>query len=147
MSAASNYLEHKLVDHIFRGQTFTKPTSLWVGLCTAAPDDSSIGTEVSGNNYARVEVACSLSTWLATQGSTSPAVASSGTGGLTSNAAAVTFPTPSGDWGTVTHWIICDTDGSPAGNLLFWGALSASKTIQSGDDVAFVAGALQITVG
>ena len=145
MSAASNYLENKLIDHIFRGQTFTKPTSLWIGLCTAAPSDSSIGTEVTGNNYARVEISCSLANWVASQGVTSPLAASSGTGGATSNGSTITFPTPSGEWGTVTHWVICDA--ATSGNVLFYGALAASKLIQSGDDVAFVANAIQVTVG
>ena len=145
MANATNYLENALIDAIFRGQSFTSPTTLYLGLCTSAPSDSSAGTEVSGNNYARVAVTCGLNTWAATQGDTSPVVASSGTGGLTSNSAAIEFPTPSGSWGTITHWTLWD-DSSPE-NMLFWGALSASKAVQENDDVSFVAGSLQVTVG
>jgi len=60
MAALSNYLENKLVDQLFRGQAYSFPTTLYIGLLTSAPSDSSSGTEVSGGSYARVAVTCSL---------------------------------------------------------------------------------------
>ena len=99
MSAASNYLENKLVDHLLRGQTLTAPATVYVGLSTTAPGEASFGTEVSGTAYARVAVTSSLANWAGTQGA-GTTVASSGTSGLTSNNAAITFPTPgAGGWG------------------------------------------------
>lgn len=142
MSAMSDYLENKLVDHLFRGQSFAAPTNLYVGLLTAAPSDSGGGTEVSGNNYSRVTVANSLANWAGTQ-SAGSTVASSGTGGQTSNNAAITFATPSGTWGTVTHFGIYDAVSG--GNLMFWGALTISKTINQSDTVTFPAASLSIT--
>jgi hypothetical protein len=143
MSAMSDYLENKLVDHIFRGQTFTAPANTYVALFTAAPADAGGGTEVSGNGYARVTVASSLANWAGTQ-SAGSTVASSGTGGATSNNAAITFPTPTGaGWGTVTHFGIFDA--STSGNLLFHGALTASKTINAGDTVSYAAAQLATT--
>ena len=147
MSAMSNYLENKLVDHIFRGQSFSAPTNLYVALFTAAPDDAGNGTEVSTTNtgYARVTVACSLANWAGTQ-SAGSTTASSGTGGVTSNNAAITFPTPTGgaNWGLVTHFGIFDA--STNGNLLFHGALTASKNVNQGDPApSFTAASLQLT--
>lgn len=142
MSAMSDYLENKLVDHIFRAQTFSAPATLHVGLLTAAPSDSGGGTEVSGNSYARVAVTTALTAFAGTQ-SAGSTTASSGTGGQTSNNAAITFPTPSGTWGTVSHFGIYDA--SSGGNLLFWGALSISKTINQGDTVSFPAASLTVT--
>lgn len=142
MSAMSDYLENKLIDQLFRGQTAPTTTTLYVGLLTAAPSDSGGGTEVSGNSYARVAVTSSLANWAGTQ-SAGSTVASSGTGGQTSNNAAITFPTPSGTWGTVTHFGIYDA--STGGNLLFWGALTISKTINQSDTVTFPAASLSIT--
>jgi hypothetical protein len=144
MAALSNYLENQLVDHVFRGQTFsaTSPASFFLALYTTAPSDAGGGTEVSGNNYARVSITRSLAAWAGTQGA-GTTVASSGTGGVTSNNAAATFPTPSGSWGTVTHFGILDA--SSAGNLLFHGALTVSQTINTGNTVSFAAGQLQIT--
>lgn len=142
MSAMSDYLENKLVDHLFRAQTLAAPASLHIGLLTAAPSDSGGGTEVSGSNYARASVTSSLANWAGTQAPGSTA-ASSGTGGQTSNNAVITFPTPSGNWGLVTHFGIYDA--ASAGNLLLWGSLTISKTINSGDTVSFPAASLTVT--
>lgn len=142
MSAMSDYLENKLIDQLFRGQTAPITSTLYVGLLTAAPSDAGGGTEVSGNSYARVAVTSSLANWAGTQ-SAGSTVASSGTGGQTSNNAAITFPSPSGTWGTVTHFGIYDA--SSGGNLLFWGALTISKTINQSDTVTFPAASLSIT--
>ena len=143
MSAMSDYLENKLVDQLFRGQAAPTTTTLYVALYTAAPSDpSATGTELTGNNYSRVSVTSSLANWAGTQAAAST-VASSGTGGQTSNNAAITFPTPSATWGTVTHFAIYDA--ATTGNELFWGALTISKTINSGDTVSFPAGSLAIT--
>lgn len=138
----SDYLENKLVDFIFRAQTLTAPSSIFVGLSTAACSDTGFGTEVTGGSYARVSVTSALANWAGTQSSGST-TASTGTGGVTSNNAAVNFPTPSAGWGTVTHWFLADA--STSGNLLFCAALTTSKTINSGDTVSFAAAALTVT--
>lgn len=142
MSAMSDFLENALVDQLFRGQSAPSTGTLYVGLLTSAPSDSGGGSEVSGNNYARVSVASSLANWAGTQGA-GTTVASSGTSGQTSNNGAITFPTPSGTWGTVTHFGIYDAASS--GNLLFYGALTIAKTINQSDTVTFPAGSLSIT--
>lgn len=129
MGAMSDYLENKLIDHVFRATAFTMPAAIHVALLTAAPSDTGGGTEVSGGSYARVAVAPSVANWKSTNGTTSGA--SSGTGGTTTNAAAVTFPAPTGNWGVITHFAIYDA--SSAGNLLFWGALTLPKTVNNGD--------------
>lgn len=140
---ASDYLENQTVDHIFRTASFTKPTHLYVALFTAAPSDSGGGTEVTGGSYARVDIPPLNSNWTATQGGTTGA--SSGTGGQTSNAVAITFPAPTANWGTVTHFAIFDA--SSGGNMLIWDALTASRTILSGDPApSFAVGALVITI-
>jgi hypothetical protein len=130
MAAMSDYLENKLIDQLFRGQAYTFPSTLYFGLLTAAPTDSSAGTEVSGGSYARVGVTASLANFAGTQSSGST-TASSGTGGTTSNNSAITFAAPSANWGVVTHMAIYDA--SSAGNLLAYAALTASKTINNGD--------------
>jgi hypothetical protein len=140
---ASNYLENFLVDHLFRARTFTKPTVLYVALFTAAPSDAGGGTEVTGGAYARVNLAPSDTNWAATQGGTSGN--SSGTTGQTSNSVAITYPAPTADWGTITHYGIFDA--LSGGNLLIWDALTASRTILNGDPApSFPIGTLQVTV-
>ena len=142
MSHMSDYLENQIIDHLFRAATFSKPAALYYALFTAAPSDAGGGTEVSGNNYSRAQLNPSNTNYNATQGGTTGA--SSGTGGQTSNAAAITFPTPSGTWGAVTH--IGVFDASSGGNLLMWAPLTTAKTINSGDAVSFTAGQFTFTL-
>jgi hypothetical protein len=142
MSAMSNYLENKIIDHVFRGVSFSMPTNLYVALYTAAPSDAVGGTEVAGSNYARAGLAPSIANWAATNGATLTTNPSSGTGATTSNNVAIPFNVPSGSWGTVTHFAVFDS--LSGGNMLFWGALSASKLIQSGDTVSIPISQLQV---
>jgi hypothetical protein len=144
--AFSDYLENRIIDLIVRGQAFTAPASVWVGLATGSgcTDAGFGGNEVlNSNNYSRVQITSNLTNWLATQGGT---VASTGTGGQTSNAVAVNFPTPSGSWGTVTYWFLADSGTHNSGNLLICDDLNTPQAIGSGNTVSFAIGALTITV-
>lgn len=144
MAMMTDYVENKIVDWLFRGQTFTPPASLYVGLLTAAPSDSAAGTEVTGGSYARVAVVSSMTNWAGTQGAATT-VASSGTSATTSNNGAVTFPAPTANWGVATHFGVYDA--ASAGNLLFYAALTASKTINNGDSApVFNAAALTFQI-
>lgn len=143
MSAMTDYLENKFIDWFFRGQAFTPPATLYIALFTAAPSDAGGGTEVTGGSYARVAVTASLANFAGTQSAGSTA-ASSGTGGVTSNNNAITFPAPIANWGTATHWGIFDA--ASGGNLLIWAALTTPKTINNGDAApSFAAAALTAT--
>ena len=145
MSAMSDYLENKLVDHLFRGVNFTAPAQLHVALYTVAPSDSGGGTEVSGGSYARAALAPSTTNWSATNSVGSTANPSSGTGGATSNNGAITFPAPTGNWGSCTHFGIFDA--STGGNLLFHGALTTAKTVNNGDAApSFAISSLVVTL-
>lgn len=138
----SDYFENNVIDYSFRAQTWTIAANFHVGLSTAACSDSSVGTEVSGGSYARVSYARSLANWAGTQ-SAGSTTASSGTGGVTSNNAAINFATPSAGWGTVTHFFI--SDASSGGNIILCQALTTSKTINSGDTVSFPIAAITVT--
>ena len=140
MAAMSDYLEVELRKHIFRTGSFTKPTVLAVALCTAATTDASTGatiTEVANSfGYARQTLNPLDANW----------TGASSTNGLTDNASAITFTASGGSWGTVTHIAICDSATHGAGNVLFHGALTSSKTIADGDSLTFAIGALDITL-
>lgn len=134
----SDYLEQTLLGHLFRTATFAKPTVVAVALCTAGPTDSNTGatiTEVpNSGSYARVTLNPLDTNWAAV-----------GVGGLTSNSSAITFPTATGSWGTVTHVAICDSATWGAGNMWLYGTLTTSKTVGSGDTFSFAINALTIT--
>jgi hypothetical protein len=134
MGSKSDYLENALLDHVLGGGDFTRPATVYVGLWTAALDDTSDGDtlgEVSGGSYARVAVTNNATNF--------PAAA----GGAKSNGTAITFPQATGDWGTATHFAILDA--ATSGNILYWGALTNSKTIETGDTAEFAIGDLDIT--
>lgn len=117
--------------------------NFYIGLLTAAPSDSGGGTEVSGGSYARVTVANTLANWAGTQSAGSTTY-STGTAALTSNNNAITFPSPTANWGSVTHMGIYDNLTS--GNLLYWVALAVAKTVNNGDAApSFAAAALTVT--
>lgn len=130
MAGFTDYLEDAVLDHVFGGTAYTAPTTLYVGLFTAAPSDTGGGTECSGGSYARKSMPDM------TISGTSPTQATNG--------AAVEFVTATGSWGTITHTGIFDASSS--GNLLCWAALSASKVVASGDVIRFDAGDLDVTL-
>lgn len=140
--ALADYAENKMVDLVFRAQAWTPASTLYVGLSNTACSDSSVGTEISGNGYARVAIASSLANWAGTQ-SAGSTTASSGTGGQTSNNIAITFPTPTGTWTGVGWFHI--TDASTGGNIYICQALTSAKTVNAGDTVSFAIGSITVT--
>ena len=128
MSALSDYAENELLDHLLSTAAFTMPSAVYVGLSTGSFNDDNSGTELSGNNYSRKAV--------------SFGAASSGTA---SNDAAVEFSAATGSWGVISHFGLFDAASS--GNLLIHGALTASKTIESGDILKLAIGDMDITAG
>ena len=139
----TDYAANKLVDLIWRAQAYTWPSSLYASLFTAAPSNAGGGTEVGTADDLRVAIASSLTAWSGTQAAAST-VASTGTAGRISNNAPVTYPTPTTNWGTVTHEGL--KDAATAGNLMFWGALAAARTVNIGLLQSHAADSLAITL-
>ena len=137
-NAATNYLERRLLHFIFKNNSlsFSSPgDSIYVGLATAvsAAETGSV-TEANFTNYARQQVtAANWTTIGADSTDTQTAI----------NAANIEFPASGGGGtDTVTHVFIADASSS--GNILFVGALDASKAIASGDIFRINAGNLTI---
>lgn len=122
----SNYLETEILDHVFGGAAYTAPTTLYLGLYTAAPSDTGGGTEVSGGSYARQSVAFTV------------------TGNTASNTSAIEFPTATASWGTVVYVGVFDS--LSGGNLMAYAALTTNKAIDTGDVLRVPAGDLDITL-
>lgn len=122
----SNYLENKVLLHVFGATSYTAPTTLYAALFTSDPGEAGTGTEVSGGSYARQTITFTV------------------TGASAANTAAVEFPTASASWGTVTYGAIYDAVSG--GNLLASGALTTSKTIASGDVLRIPASSFTITL-
>lgn len=121
----SDYLENKLLDHVLRNVAYVAPATVYAALYTVAPTDAGGGTEVSGGAYVRKAVTFGAAA-----------------GGQASNSALVDFGTASANWGNVVAVGILDA--AAAGNLLYWGALTAAKTISLGDGATFPIGSLVV---
>jgi hypothetical protein len=119
MAALSDYLENALLNEVLRNVGYTPVATVYLALFTTATTDAGGGTEVTGGSYARQAI---------TFGAAS--------GGTCSNSGAVTFTSMPA--ATVTHAAIMDA--STAGNVLFHGALTASKTVGAGDTLTFAIG-------
>lgn len=128
----TNFLEQKILSHVFGGVPYTAPTTLYVALLTGAPTESGGYTEVTGNGYARVAVPASSM------------VVSGNNPTQVSNGSVIDFPVATGSWGTVSYAAIFDAPTN--GNMLDAGGLEAAKTITNGDAFRFTANQLKITL-
>ena len=94
MAGFSDYLEQALLNATLRATAYTAPAKVYIALHTADPTDDGSAGEVVGNGYTRKEIAFSAPT-------------SDGTGYKCVNSADVTFPDPTGNWGTITRRAPC----------------------------------------
>ena len=124
--AKSYYLDNAFLEAALRAVSYTSPATAYVALYTAAPGPTGGGTEVTGGSYARQ--ACTFG--------------AAANGSLT-NSGACTFPQATLAWGTITSFGIFDL--ASGGNLLYYGNLTASKTINSGDQLTFAISGITVT--
>lgn len=112
--------ENDVLDVYLGSQTY------YMGFLSAACSDTSAGTELSGNGYARQSI-----TW------------ASAASGQKANSGTITF-SPTGAWTEATHFGIYDAASS--GNQVVCGTLNAAVTGASGTDITFSAGQVYISV-
>jgi hypothetical protein len=140
MSAASNYLENAVLDHVLNspGSAYTAPSTLYLALFNNTSGSAATNleagtltdeTSTSGTAYARKAVTFGA--------------ASSGT---CTTDATVTFDTATANWGTITHVAVMDGGTAGAGNVLFWGAVTTAKTIETGDTFQVSSGNLSVSL-
>jgi hypothetical protein len=129
MSKATNYLEDKVLDHVFgKGvRNLTSPANLYLALHSADPTETGAVAELSGNGYARQSMTFGASS-----------------GGTTSSSDSQTFTASGGGWSAATHMSIWDA--VTAGNCLVYGPLTTSKTLADGDSLVFAIGAVDVSL-
>lgn len=137
MSAASNYLENKVLDHVLRNTSYSQPASLSVALFLNSSGNAATNLE-AGTLTDEVGNAGGYTRKAATF-----AAASSGSA---TTSADITFDVCSASWGTVTHAAVMDSATYGAGNVLFYGALTVSKSVTTGDTFKISSGQLTITL-
>ena len=137
-NAATNYLERRILDFIFKNNalSFSSPgDSIYVGLATAvsAAETGSV-TEANFTSYARQQVPAAKWTTIGAD--------STDTQTATNNDS-IEFPA-SGGGGTDTITHVFVVDASSGGNILFVGALDTNKDVATGDIFRINAGNLTI---
>lgn len=126
----TTYFLNMVMGNVFKTKTSPAlPTNYYIGLSSTTPTTSGTGvTEPSGGAYARVQMANM----------------SQPSNGVITNTAAITFPESTRSWGTLTHYVVYDA--ATGGNLLFYGALANSRTVDSNTTIAFKVGEFTITL-
>lgn len=136
MSAASDYLEDKLIDLVLRAQAFTPPAKTWVALHTAAPGDTG-ANEVPTTTwpaYVRQDAA---------KGGAQTAAWTNRGDGTAQNALQLLYAMYDGTAPlTVTHFSLWDAQ--TGGNMLVQAQLAANRTVNPGD--VFVVDVNKLTV-
>ena len=122
----TNTFETTTLTWLLTANSATRPTAWYIGLFTAAPNDTGGGTEVSGTGYVREAVTFTV------------------TGDTASNSAAVEWPVAGGSWGTITDLAIFDA--VTAGNMIGYATLTAAKIIATGDVFRIPLGDLDVTL-
>lgn len=117
------YLDDNFLNAALRGIPFDPPPAVYVALYTAAPDVSGGGIEVSGGSYER-----------------QLALFTAPVNGQVMTTADILFPVASSLWGTITSFGFLDA--SSAGNVLYFGNLSAPRLVDVSDQVRFPSGQL-----
>jgi len=126
MSSFTDYLEDKVLDFVFRNQTFTAITTVYMALFTVTPSDAGGGTEVATGGYARQAITFGASS-----------------GGAIANTGLVSFTASGGNYGDVLAGAIFDA--STVGNMLAWDGFT-TVTINDGDTLEFAIGDIDVTL-
>lgn len=158
MSAASNYLENAVLDHVLRygtapytggtvyvalfaatsGETGALATALESGTSTASAGNwGYYEVTTSGTDYGRKSV-----TFAAAGASVTGQIASNAT--VSFNVATADYNNAAGSGATVRYMAIMDA--ATAGNVLFYGALTNAKTVNSGDQFTISSGNLTVSL-
>ncbi len=122
---------NRIMGNLFKTQTSPAlPASYYLGLSTTAPTvaGGNVTEPASGKGYARVQLT----------GLTAPS------NGVVKNGTALQFPESTASWGTITHYVVYDA--ATSGNLLFYGALSSSRTVETDTILTIKANELSITL-
>lgn len=123
MAQASTWYRGQVLNQWFRAQSVSIPSDLYLALHTEDPGADGSGAEVSGGDYARVEIPSNTTNWSAP---------STGTGvEAITNLLTLTFPTPTADWGTITHWALWTA--SSGGEVVIFGELPTPRAVLLGD--------------
>lgn len=131
----SNTSENAVLDANLRGvdPSFRANANRWIALYTADPGETgtAVTNEATYGGYARVQVVASTGFTAASLGSSS-------------NTGLIQFPECSSGSNTITHVAIVTTSAG-AGEIIYSGALGASRSVSAGIQPQFAISGLTVT--
>ena len=142
MSAATNYLEGALLDHVLRGHAtgtdYTQPTNVYLGLVTDTATDTELeeGTltnEITGYTGDRPVVEF-----------TEPIVIANGDSQIENTIEIAFEDMPEA---TIGYLIITDSPTKGSGNVLYYSQPDSIKTSNAGDTYRILVGDLTVDLG
>lgn len=114
----TKYFLNLVAGNVFRfKETLAIPTKYYIGLSKTEPNETggNVTEPETAAGYARVEL-----------NSLGEPV-----DGLVTNQQAINFNESTNGWGTVTHFVVYDSNEVGAGNLLMYGALTTPRTVET----------------
>lgn len=127
----TSYQSNRILDRNFGNTSFTVNVTHYYGLSTTPIAlDGTGATEPSGGAYARASFVNNKTNY-------GTAVV-----GVLSNLVALEFAESTASWGTITYVFI--SDALTAGNILYYEALTSSRTVAISTTVLFAVGGISI---
>lgn len=123
MANMSSYLEEEILDHILRGNSYTSPGTVYIGLVTSTATDADLEggdltNEITGYTGDRKSVTFTIPSQVSGKGTVE-------------NDIQIDFEDMPNV--TVEYAIICDSLTPGGGNILYWAPANSTKTTNSGD--------------
>lgn len=133
----SNYLQSKVLGYWLKNETITQPTQIFLGIMynASALSDSNVGTsEISAANYSATDGGGAV-----TAGNRPEIVFGSitGTNQIQGPTSDIEYDNTSGSQMVVSGFGVFTA--ATGGELLYYGDLTSSKTIEAGDSIRFEA--------
>jgi len=132
-SGFSTTVRNHVLDHLFHTGA-PESVTIYGALCDADPGDAGdmAGQEIAvGTDYAR----------------TALLMATGANAGSIANTTALEFPPANGgNWGTITHLAIVASATEGTDDMQASGSLTASKTINDGDQLKFAIGNITVSI-
>lgn len=121
---------NRVMGNVFGTQTSPAlPTEYYIGLSSSDPGTAVGEPSTNGTGYARVSLKGKLSAPNA---------------GSIVNEQALSFPESITNWGTMLYYVVYDA--ATGGNLLFYGQLSSSRTVEPNTIISIKTGELKLTL-
>lgn len=114
----TKYFLNLVAGNVFRSkETPAIPMKYYIGLSKTAPNETggNVTEPETAAGYARVELNSLCEP----------------VDGLVTNQQAINFNESTNGWGTVTHFVVYDSNEVGAGNLLMYGALTTPRTVET----------------